>query len=301
MRDGAKGAGEGRRPGPLKDSTPVADTLSLPLSPETGSRAQDRAPDGAPGAAPDAARESARRTRAHGRARRHSARVRTLRRIIPAAAGLAVLGLAGLVLYAPLTGARLPAVSIGPISVQGTKVTMESPRLSGFRKDDHGYEVTADQALQDVRKPSVIELRAMKGRLATDDKGGLVHLEARAGVFDSAREALTLEHDIRLWTDKGEEVRLDSAAVDFKTGAVKSSETVTVTMPTGRVVADSLDVVENGRVISFIGNVHAQFHGEDRAAPAAVALAEPPAVPQAAAPPPTRVRAADAAPAELSR
>ena len=263
----------------------MADTLSLETDP------------GARGAAD----ETTRRTRAHGRARRHSARVRTLRRVIPAAAGLAVLGLAGLVLYAPLSGTRLPAVSVGPISVQGTKVTMERPRLSGFRKDDRGYEVTAESALQDVRKPSVIELQAMKGRLATDDAGGLAHLEARAGVFDSAREALTLERDIRLWTDKGEEVRLNSASVDFKTGAVTSSETVTVTVPTGQVVADSLDVVENGRVISFIGNVHALFRGEDKAAPgpaatAAVAGGDP-------VPPPTsaRVRAADAAPADASR
>ncbi len=80
-----------------------------------------------------AANETARRRKAHGRARRHSAQVRTLRRVIPAAAGLAVLGLAGFVLWGPLSSG-LPAVEFGPISVSGTKVTMESPRLSGFRK-----------------------------------------------------------------------------------------------------------------------------------------------------------------------
>ena len=209
-----------------------------------------------------AANENARRRRAHGRARRHSAQVRTLRRVIPFAAGLAVLGLAGVVLWSPFSGS-IPNVSIGPISVSGTKVTMESPRLSGFRKGERGYEVIAEAAQQDVRKPSIIELQAMKGHVDTDDKGGRAYLQAQGGVFDSTRESLNLENDIRFWTDKGEEVRLSVAAVDFKTGSLRSSKAVTVTVPSGSIVADSLDVVENGRVISFVGRVHAVFHGDE--------------------------------------
>jgi lipopolysaccharide export system protein LptC len=103
----------------------------------------------------------------------------------------------------------------------------------------------------------------MKGHVATDDKGGRAYLQAQGGVFDSTRESLNLENDIRLWTDKGEEVRLSVATVDFKTGSLRSSKAVTVTVPSGSIVADSLDVVENGRVISFVGRVHAVFHGED--------------------------------------
>jgi lipopolysaccharide export system protein LptC len=109
----------------------------------------------------------------------------------------------------------------------------------------------------------VIELQAMKGQLNTDDKGGLVHLEAASGVFDSTRESLNLDRDIRLWTDKGEEVRLKTAAVDFKAGSVRSSETVAVSMPSGTIVADTLEVIDSGHVISFVGNVHTVLHGRD--------------------------------------
>ena len=210
----------------------------------------------------DAAPESLRRTRAHGRALRHSARVRWLRRVIPFAAGLSVLGIAAAVLYEPFAGS-IPNVSIGPVSVSGTKVTMENPRLSGFRKGARGYEVTASAALQDVRKPALIELQAMKGHMATDDKGSLAYIEAKGGLFDSSKESLKLDQNIRLWTDKGEEVRLQSAAVDFKAGSVKSSDPVTVTVPAGSITADSLDVVENGKTISFVGNVHAVFNGRE--------------------------------------
>lgn len=205
-----------------------------------------------------------RRERAHARAKTHSARVRGLRRVIPVAAGAAVLALAAATLFNPF-GALAPSVGFGPVSLSGTKVRMENPRLSGFRKNDRGYEVTASAALQDVRKPSLIELESMRGHIATDDKGGIARIEAATGVFDTARESLDLKRDIRLWTDKGEEARLTSAAIDFKAGTVTSKEAVTVTVPSGSVVADSLDVIDNGKVVSFIGNVHSVFRGRDEA------------------------------------
>ena len=204
---------------------------------------------------------AAARTRAHARAVRNSGRVRALRRLIPLAAGGAVAALLAY-LFNPF-GAALPGVSVGPVTLSGTKVRMESPRLSGFRKGTRGYEVTADAALQDVRKPSLIELERMRGHITTDDQGGIARLSAASGLFDTAREALDLKTDIRIWTDRGEEARLRSAAVAFKTGSVTSTEPVSVTTPRGTVAADGLDVVENGRRISFIGNVRVVVTGGD--------------------------------------
>ncbi|KST60525.1 lipopolysaccharide-assembly, LptC-related protein [Methylobacterium sp. GXS13] len=206
---------------------------------------------------------AAARTRAHARAYRHSGRVRTMRRLIPVAAGGAVALLLAY-LFNPFA-ASLPGVSVGPVTVAGSKVRMESPRLAGFRQGNRGYEVTADAALQDVRKPSLIELERMRGHLATDDQGGMAQLSAASGLFDTAREALDLKDDIRIWTDKGEEARLRSAAVVFKTGSVSSQEPVTVSTPRATVNANALDVVENGKRISFVGNVHVVIVSDDQA------------------------------------
>jgi len=206
---------------------------------------------------------AAARTRAHARAYRHSGRVRTMRRLIPVAAGGAVALLLAY-LFNPFA-ASLPGVSVGPVTVAGSKVRMESPRLAGFRQGNRGYEVTADAALQDVRKPSLIELERMRGHLATDDQGGMARLSAASGLFDTAREALDLKDDIRIWTDKGEEARLRSAAVVFKTGSVSSQEPVTVSTPRATVNANALDVVENGKRISFVGNVHVVIVSDDQA------------------------------------
>lgn len=197
---------------------------------------------------------AAARSRVHARAYRHSAHVRWLRRLIPVVTG----GASALLvahLFNPFA-ANLPGVSIGAVTLAGSKVRMENPRLSGFRKGTRAYEVTADAALQDVRKPSQIELEQMRGHIATDDQGGLARLSAASGLFDSAREALDLKTDVRVWTDKGEEAKLKTAAIAFKTGSIVSKDPVTVTTRKGTVDADGLDVVENGKVISFIGNVH---------------------------------------------
>ena len=206
---------------------------------------------------------AAARTRAHARAYRHSDRVRAMRRLIPVTAGGAVVLLLAY-LFNPFA-ARLPGVSVGPVTLAGSKVRMENPRLAGFRQGTRGYEVTADAALQDVRKPSLIELQQMRGHIATDDQGGIARLSAASGLFDTAREALDLKNDIRIWTDKGEEARLRSAAVAFKTGAISSQEPVTVLSPRAKVDADSLDVVESGKRISFVGNVHVVIVNEDQA------------------------------------
>lgn len=233
---------------------------------------------------------AAARTRAHARAYRHSGRVRTMRRLIPVAAGGSVALLLAY-LFNPFA-AKLPGVSVGQVTLAGSKVRMENPRLAGFRQGTRGYEVTADAALQDVRKPSLIELQQMRGHIATDDNGGIARLSATSGLFDSAREALDLKDDIRIWTDKGEEARLRSAAVTFKTGAITSQEPVTVSSPRATVNADALDVIESGKRISFVGNVHVVIVSADQADRPHDGPAETSAL---------RIQTSDAQPADGSR
>ncbi|GJD37435.1 LPS export ABC transporter periplasmic protein LptC [Methylobacterium aerolatum] len=236
---------------------------------------------------------SAVRSRIHARAYRHSTHVRWLRRLIPVVAGGATALLLAH-LFNPFA-ANLPGVSVGPVTLAGSKVRMENPRLSGFRKGTRAYEVTAAAALQDVRKPSQIELEQMRGHVATDDDGGMARLSAATGLFDSAREALDLKDDVRVWTDKGEEARLKTAAIAFKTGSIVSKDPVTVTTQKGTVDADGLDVVENGKVISFIGNVRVVINPDtlDKAKGAGKEIA---GTPETAA-----VRTTDAMPVEIRR
>lgn len=203
--------------------------------------------------------EGVARARARDRARRHSALVRVLRRAIPLGAGSAALLIFGAAWLDPFGRLAEAGITLGPISVSGSKVSMQNPRLTGFRKENRPYEVTASLAFQDVRKPTIVELQKMRGRLALDEAGGQAHLEAASGVFDTTKELLELRDEIRLWTQNGQEVRLKSVAVDFKGGTARSRDPVHVTFQNGTLEAASLDVGDNGRVMSFVGRVRATF------------------------------------------
>jgi lipopolysaccharide export system protein LptC len=216
--------------------------------------AQRRLPDeGTDAAAPG------QRTRAYAKARRHSRAVRFFKIAIPTGAVLAVAAVAAFAFLDPF--GRLSGFSLGPIHISGTQLTMENPRLTGFRKDNRGYEITASAATQDVRKPHIVELKDLRGRLVMDESGGLAHLFSDFGVFDTTKEAIDLRQNIRVHTDAGQVVLLKSAAVDFKAGTVRSREPVEVTFVGGSVEAEQLDVNDHGKVMTFTGRVRTVFQG----------------------------------------
>jgi lipopolysaccharide export system protein LptC len=223
------------------------------------------------------------RARAHAAARRHSARVRFLKRAIPIGSGSAV----AVVLFAAFLNPFAQAgITIGRIGVSGTQVTMENPRMTGHRgADQRPYEVTAAAAVQDIRKPNLIELKNMRGRLALDAAGARAHLEATAGLFDTQREKLELRQDVRVRTDDGQTAALRSALIDFKANTLVTKDPVTLTLTSGVVDADGMEVLDSGKHIVFTGRVRTVFHRSERMIPQGdIAVSEAPASPEAAAP-----------------
>jgi lipopolysaccharide export system protein LptC len=196
------------------------------------------------------------RSSAYQKARRHSLRVRLLKFGIPVGALVA----GGLVIaatfYKPF--GNIPGLSLGSVSVSGTKIAMENPRLTGFRKDNRPYEVTAKAAFQDVRKPGLIELKDVNAKLATE-AGSSASLVSAAALFDTAKELIELTQDVRITTTRGEEVLLRSASVDIKGGTVASREPVKITTQNGTIEAEGVHVSDNGRTLSFEGRVRTQF------------------------------------------
>jgi lipopolysaccharide export system protein LptC len=192
--------------------------------------------------------------RAYAKALRNSRRVRILRSIIPIACVGAVLALVVPPFLNPFRA--VAGVTMGTLSLSGSKVTMDNPKLTGFRKDNKPYELTALTAVQDIRKPNVIELNTMNARLQME-QDQWVRLTAKAGVFDSQKEQMQLRGDIALRTDTGYDVKLKSADIDFKAATVFSQEPVTVTSGGTRIDSQALEVTDNGKKISFLGGVTA--------------------------------------------
>jgi lipopolysaccharide export system protein LptC len=210
------------------------------------------------------ARTPAVRTRGFASARRHSRFVRFAKLAIPLGS---VLTIAVVAFYAYIDPFRnIPGLTIGKIGVSGTQVTMESPKLNGFRNDSRPYEVTASAATQDILKPNFVELKDLRARIVTDDKGGAAKLEAAFGVLNTEKEQMNLRQDVKVRTDAGQEVKLLSAFIDFKAGTVTTDEPVSVMLGNGVIDAAGLDVTDNGKVMHFRGRVRAVFESTEKPA-----------------------------------
>jgi lipopolysaccharide export system protein LptC len=187
-------------------------------------------------------------------AARHSVRVRRLRLFIIAGCGLAITALIGRAFFDPFS--KVPGnLSIARSALNGTRVTMELPKLSGFRADGRPYDVRATSGVQDIRTPNIIELTDLDAKFETTTKTE-IHVAAPRGIYDSAKDFMKLENDIRITSDSGYDIRMHNADVDFKAGEIVSREPVTVVMNGGTINADALVVKENGGRITFEGNVH---------------------------------------------
>jgi lipopolysaccharide export system protein LptC len=204
------------------------------------------------------------RLRAFAAAQRHSRLVRFLR--VAAPIGV-VVGVAALIVGALFHPFRVKTaeLSIGEVSVDGTKITMGQPKLTGFRRDGRSYVFTAAKAIQDVTRPTLVELHGVDGDLGMTDND-LLHIAAAVGFYDSVKQSLDLSQDVRIY-NSSYDVKLVSANIDFKTGVYQSDKPVIVVMANGTTIsADLASAVDNGDELTFSGHVRSTFSSEARAA-----------------------------------
>jgi lipopolysaccharide export system protein LptC len=220
----------------------------------------------------DAAPQSARRDRlnAIGVARenavpdavRHSARVARLRRLMLWSAG----GVVGLVLI----GLGVQALRFLPldlrfarIGLKGSRITIETPRLVGYRKDGRPYELRAKVGIQDMATPDLFELNELEVRM--DDGEKAIVLTAAKGLYNSKREHADLTGGVRIHDGKQFDMKLESAEMDFKSSVMSSARPVTLKIENGEVVAKAVEFSQKERRATFSGDVHSVFYGDSSA------------------------------------
>lgn len=188
-------------------------------------------------------------------AARHSRLVRLLRVAVPAAVILAMAAIIAISVFNPfrMLMPKLP-LDVGNLVVSGTKITMESPHLSGYSPDQRPYELWAKTATQDLTDPDHVDLNTLRAKVLMEDRS-TVTLDARDGRFDTKEQLLNLTKDIFLQTSTGYEARLTQAFVDIGKGTVTSEEHVDVKLLQGTLSADKLRITGGGDIIRFEGNV----------------------------------------------
>jgi lipopolysaccharide export system protein LptC len=225
-------------------------------------------------------------------AARHSRLVRILRIAVPAAVLLSMATIIFFSVYNPfrMLLPKLP-IDMGNLVVSGTKITMESPHMSGYTATDRRpYEVWAKTATQDVTDPDHLDLKTLRAKVLNQDQT-TVTLDAREGMMNTKDQLLDLHHDIFLQTSSGYEARLDQAFVDMGKGTVSSDSHVDVKLTNGTLTSDRLRITGGGEVIRFEGNVVMHLDNMNMGGtpdPSATASAAPAEATPAPAPTPPR-------------
>ena len=198
-------------------------------------------------------------------ARRHSARVLLLRRTAVAGSVLAIAFIVAAVLIDPLRNLPID-VSVKRVGLEGTKVTVDLPRVSGLQKNGQPFEIKARSGIQDVAVPNILELQDIESTLGTGEDS-TTWVSAAHGVYDSSNDKLALDGNVRIKSSTGYDIWLRTARIDFKSGGLVSEEPVRVVLDGGAIEAKQFDVSENGHKVSFGGEVTSRIeNGEEEEA-----------------------------------
>lgn len=187
-------------------------------------------------------------------AARHSRFVRHLRFAIPASIAATAAVILVATFFNPFRLIAAFPIDPGKISLSGTKIVMELPRLSGFTSDSRPYELTARAAAQDLTKLEVLELKDLSAQVELKD-GHRVTIKSVNGVYDTKGEMLRLNDQITLNSTSGYEGRLSEATVNVTSGHIISESPVELKLPIGLLNANRMEVMENGALIIFGGGV----------------------------------------------
>jgi lipopolysaccharide export system protein LptC len=205
------------------------------------------------------------REQAFAKAKRRSARVKRLRLAI-LIGGLGVAAMLMVAFFNPFA-TKLGSLSFGALSVEGTKIVMDRPKLAGFRSDGQPYVLTAERALQDLKQPTVVQLRKVDGEIGMAG-GEATHLVADAGVYDSVGEHMELSDNVRIKNGRVT-VLLRSARFDFKSGIYGSDDRVEVQSGDGTTIfADRASALNHGQELTFEGHVRTNIVPQTNQEPA---------------------------------
>jgi len=191
---------------------------------------------------------------------RHSARVTRLRRGILWGAGLIVVSV-GLALLVSSFRFLPTDLNLERISLKGTSIVIDQPRLVGYQKDGRPYEIKARQGVQDITHPDVFDLDGLDIRIENAE-AGVLSMTAARGHYNARADKAEMSGGVNMRDNKSFDMRLASADFDLKASKMTSDKPVKVRLFGGEVEAKAVEFSEKERRASFRGGVHSLIYGE---------------------------------------
>jgi lipopolysaccharide export system protein LptC len=185
---------------------------------------------------------------------RHSRLVRVVRVALPVAVVLGLGAYAGITYFNPMDAlSALPSVS-GKLGIQGSKITMEAPRIAGISRSQRAYQLTAETAVQDITKPDQIEMQNLRAEMELGE-GDIMVVTAKSGTYSSKADKVTLRDHVVFTTAQGYNAKMQQADIDMKKGSLRTDRPVDVKMPAGRIIANGAEMENGGELLRFTHGV----------------------------------------------
>ncbi|NTE85067.1 LPS export ABC transporter periplasmic protein LptC [Agrobacterium rubi] len=191
---------------------------------------------------------------AYNMALRHSARVRKLKVILPL--GAAIISLSFMAVS--LARTWMPdEVTLESSKVENGKIVMEKPALAGRNNKGFDYSMNAERALQDIASPNLMTLEKVLAAVPMNDI--VAQVVAQEGLFDRTTNRLQMTAPFDINLSNGLQAKFQSANVDLKAGTMDTDKPVSIKTKEGSIDAESLRIADNGKTITFSGQVRARI------------------------------------------
>lgn len=176
-------------------------------------------------------------------ARRHSLRIRLIRRVL--------IGLSALLIGLLIWQFASQGTTTFPQDNPNESVRMINPRYSGRTNDDLPYYLTAAEAIRTTSNDEVVEL--VKPVLHFFREAGAEEstIVAEAGTYDDLNKILNLRTTVNLKTDDGNNCVTTHARIFAKTKIVEGDEPIKCNGTFGIVNGNAYEILENYKVFVF--------------------------------------------------
>lgn len=188
-------------------------------------------------------------SRVQRKARRHSRLVRVFRILLP------LLGLGILVGMGVLIAIfnYLSNLGIDNISLSSDGLVMHQPELSGH-DGDRSYKVSAVRAVQRLSDPRIIDLETIHAQIVLS-KDQNAQITALKGTYDNGAETLSMYDGLQIEWSEGYTVDMSDVMIDLKSGALKTSDPITIRSDKGQIRAGKLDYDQDNGVVRFTDGI----------------------------------------------
>jgi lipopolysaccharide export system protein LptC len=202
------------------------------------------------------------RTKAFRAAKRHSARVKFLRLLLPLGAVCA----SGLYF---LPSRLSMAIKDGEASIESIEVAsgglkMVNPRIKGVHEKYGVYDIKADHATQQAKNPELMNLTTISAEI-TSKEGEITVLTAPSGIYHSKQEELTFDNGVVIGGEAGISGTLKTATAFMQAHKLISHDPVDLAFHGTTIKAQSMTLYSGeGRAI-FEGDVKVHLEPKRRA------------------------------------